>query len=56
MIPHFANVAKMFDKQRFSQMVADDLLLMGISNANIPFRVISGHGFHALLLYFNDRN
>jgi len=46
----------MFDNQRFSQKVADDLLLLWMIHANIPFSVTSNHRFQALLLYLNNRN
>jgi len=55
-VSSLVNAAKMFDKQRFSQKVADDLLLLWIIHANIPFSVTSDHRFQALLQYLNDRN
>jgi len=55
-ISSLVNAAKMFDKQRFSQKVADDLLLLWIIHANIPFSVTSDHRFQALLQYLYDRN
>jgi hypothetical protein len=55
-ISSMVNAAMMFDKQRLSQKVADDLLLLWIIHANIPFSVTSDHRFQALLQYLNDRN
>jgi len=55
-ISSLVNTAKMFDKQRFSQKVADDLLLLWIIHANITFSVTSDHQFQALLQYPNDSN
>jgi hypothetical protein len=43
------NPAKMFDKHRFSQNVADDLLLLWIIHANKASSVTSDHRFQALL-------
>jgi len=50
------NAAKQFDTQRFSQKVADDLLLLWILHANIPFSMTSDHRFQALMHYINDKN
>jgi hypothetical protein len=50
------NAAKQFDTQRFSQKVADDLLLLWIIHANIPFSMTSDHRFQALMHYINDKN
>jgi hypothetical protein len=55
-ISSLANPAKMVDKQRFSRTVVDDLLMLWIINATIPFSVTSDHWFQALLQYHNDKD
>jgi hypothetical protein len=55
-ISTLVNAAKMFDKQRLSQKVADDLFRLWIIHENIPFTVTSHDRFQALLPYLNERN
>jgi len=50
------NTAKQFNTQHFSQKVADDLLLLWMIHANIPFSMTSDNGFQALMHYINDTN
>jgi hypothetical protein len=55
-VSSLVNAAMIFDNQRFSQKVADDLLLLCIIPAIIPISVTSDHRFQALLHSLNNRN
>jgi len=55
-VTSLVNAAKMIHQQQFSQKVADDLLLLWIIHANIPFSVTLDYWYQALFQYLNDRN